>query len=158
MKKYHIIDNCKYLIISILIIVCDQILKRYIIDNFKLGQSQEIIPGLLSFTYLRNTGAAWNLLAGKMNLFYIISILALIVVIYYLFSLKYSHRFFKFGLAMVLGGIVGNFIDRLIFKYVIDMVDLDFINFNIFNLADCAITFGVIFIFYYFVFLVEKEN
>ena len=149
MKKYHIIDNCKYLIISILIIVCDQILKRYIIDNFKLGQSREIIPGLLSFTYLRNTGAAWNLLAG---------ILALIVVIYYLFSLKYSHRIFKFGLAMVLGGIVGNFIDRLIFKYVIDMFDLDFINFNIFNLADCAITFGVIFIFYYFVFLVEKEN
>lgn len=158
MKKYHIIDNCKYLIISILIIVCDQILKRYIIDNFKLGQSREIIPGLLSFTYLRNTGAAWNLLAGKMNLFYLISILALIVVIYYLFSLKYSHRIFKFGLAMVLGGIVGNFIDRLILKYVIDMFDLDFINFNIFNLADCAITFGVIFIFYYFVFLVEKEN
>ena len=158
MKKYHIIDNCKYLIISILIIVCDQILKRYIIDNFKLGQSREIIPGLLSFTYLRNTGAAWNLLAGKMNLFYLISILALIVVIYYLFSLKYSHRIFKFGLAMVLGGIVGNFIDRLIFKYVIDMFDLDFINFNIFNIADSAITVGIVLVFVYLIFFSEKEE
>lgn len=127
MKKYHIIDNCKYLIISILIIVCDQILKRYIIDNFKLGQSREIIPGLLSFTYLRNTGAAWNLLAGKMNLFYLISILALIVVIYYLFSLKYSHRIFKFGLAMVLGGIVGNFID-ILFMVIYYLVYVDHIS------------------------------
>ena len=64
---------------------------------------------------------------------------------------------FKSGLVLVLGGIIGNLIDRLHLKYVIDMIQLDFVQFNIFNLADAAITVGVILIFSYLLFI-ERED
>ena len=70
---------------------------------------------------------------GKMILFYLISIAAIAVVIYYLFNPKYKNGLFDTGLALVLGGIIGNFIDRLHLKYVIDMLQLDFIQFNIYK-------------------------
>lgn len=62
------------------------------------------------------------------------------------------------GLALILGGIVGNFIDRLHLKYVVDMLQLDFVHFNIFNIADSAITVGVILVFIYLIFIEGKEE
>ena len=93
-----------------------------------------------------------------MILFYLISIAAIAVVIYYLFNPKYKNGLFDTGLALVLGGIIGNFIDRIHLKYVIDMLQLDFIHFNIFNIADSAITVGVIIIFIYLIVFADKED
>ena len=93
-----------------------------------------------------------------MWLFYAISIVAIGVCLYFLFNKKYKNVWFDVGIALVLGGIIGNFIDRLHLKYVVDMLQLDFIHFNIFNIADSAITVGVILIFIYLVFFDEKEN
>ena len=75
-----------YLIISLLVIIADQLLKNYIVTNFKIGDEKTIIPDVLSFTYLQNDGAAWNIFSGQMILFYLISIAAIAVVIYYLFN------------------------------------------------------------------------
>lgn len=147
-----------YLIISFIVIILDQGLKFYITSNFQLGQVKTIIPGILSFNYLQNNGAAWNVLPGQMWLFYIISIIAIVVCIYFLFNKKYKNALFNVGIALVLGGIIGNFIDRLHLKYVVDMLQLDFIHFNIFNIADSAITIGVILIFIYLIFFDEKES
>ena len=143
-----------YLIVSLLVIIADQLLKNYIVTNFKIGDEKTIIPGVLSFTYLQNDGAAFS---GQMILFYLISIAAIAVVIYYLFNPKYKNGLFDTGLALVLGGIIGNFIDRLHLKYVIDMLQLDFIQFNIFNIADSAITVGIILVFIYLIFISEKD-
>ena len=77
--------------------------------------------------------------------------------LYYYFNKNYSHWMFKSGLVLVLGGIIGNLIDRLHLKYVIDMIQLNFVQFNIFNLADAAITVGVILIFSYLLFI-ERED
>lgn len=147
-----------YLLISGIIVVLDQILKGYIASNYHLGEVHQVIPGILSFNYLQNNGAAWNVLPGQMIIFYIISVVAIGVCLYFLFNRKYSNKLFDIGLAFVLGGIIGNFIDRLHLKYVIDMLQLDFVNFNIFNLADSAITVGVIIIFIYLLFFDEKEG
>ena len=147
-----------YLLISGIIVVLDQILKGYIASNYHLGEVHQVIPGILSFNYLQNNGAAWNVLPGQMIIFYIISVVAIGVCLYFLFSRKYSNKLFDIGLTFVLGGIIGNFIDRLHLKYVIDMLQLDFVNFNIFNLADSAITVGVIIIFIYLLFFDEKEG
>lgn len=147
-----------YLLIPIFVVALDQWLKNYIASNFKVGQVENIIPGILSFYYLRNNGAAWNILAGQMWLFYLISIIAMGVVLYYLFNPKFKNGLFDTGLALVLGGIIGNFIDRLHLKYVIDMFQLDFVNFNIFNIADSAITVGIILIFVYLLFFEGKED
>lgn len=146
-----------YLIISLVIVITDQGLKYYIANNYSLGEVHQVIPGILSFNYVQNNGAAWNVLAGQMWLFYIISLLAIGVCLYFLFRKQKHNPIFDIGLAFVLGGIIGNFIDRLHLKYVIDMLQLDFINFNIFNIADSAITIGVILIFIYLIFI-EKEN
>lgn len=146
-----------YLVISLLVVVADQWLKNYIVTNFKIGDEKTIIPGILSFTYLQNDGAAWNIFSGQMILFYLISIAAIVVVVYYLFNPKYKNWLFDTGLALVLGGIVSNFIDRLHLKYVIDMLQLDFVQFNIFNIADSAITVGIVLVFIYLIFISEKD-
>ena len=146
-----------YLVISLLVVIADQGLKNYIVTNFKIGDEHTIIPGILSFTYLQNDGAAWNIFSGQMILFYLISIAAIAVVVYYLFNPKYKNWLFDTGLALVLGGIIGNFIDRLHLKYVIDMLQLDFVQFNIFNFVDSAITVGIVLVFIYLIFMSEKD-
>ena len=146
-----------YLVISLLVVIADQGLKNYIVTNFKIGDEHTVIPGILSFTYLQNDVAAWNIFSGQMILFYLISIAAIAVVVYYLFNPKYKNWLFDTGLALVLGGIIGNFIDRLHLKYVIDMLQLDFVQFNIFNIADSAITVGIVLVFIYLIFMSEKD-
>lgn len=146
-----------YLVISLLVVIADQGLKNYIVTNFKIGDEHTVIPGILSFTYLQNDGAAWNIFSGQMILFYLISIAAIAVVVYYLFNPKYKNWLFDTGLALVLGGIIGNFLDRLHLKYVIDMLQLDFVQFNIFNIADSAITVGIVLVFIYLIFMSEKD-
>lgn len=147
-----------YLIISLCVVLADQGLKTYIVSNYAIGETHQVIPGILSFNYLQNNGAAWNILPGQMWLFYVISIVAIGVCGYFLVNKKYKNPLFDTGLALVLGGIVGNFIDRLHLKYVVDMLQLDFVNFNIFNIADSAITVGVILIFIYLLFFDDKEE
>ena len=147
-----------YLFISLFVVLADQGLKNYIVSNYTVGEVHQIIPGILSFNYLQNDGAAWNILTGQMWLFYIISIIAISVCLYFLFNKKYKNTLFDVGLALILGGIVGNFIDRLHLKYVVDMLQLDFINFNIFNIADSAITTGVLIIFIYLIFFADKDD
>lgn len=147
-----------YLLISFAVIFADQSLKYYIKTNFRVGETRKVVPGVFSFNYLQNNGAAWNILAGKMWFFYIITLVASIVVIYYLFNLKYQNITFDIGLALIFGGVIGNFMDRLQMHYVVDMFQLDFINFNIFNIADMAITVGLLLVFIYLIFLEDKNK
>lgn len=147
-----------YLFISLFVVLADQGLKNYIVSNYTVGEVHQIIPGILSFNYLQNDGAAWNILTGQMWLFYAISVIAIAVCLYFLFNKKYKNALFDVGLALVLGGIIGNFIDRLHLKYVVDMLQLDFINFNIFNIADSTITTGVLIIFIYLIFFADKDD
>lgn len=147
-----------YLLISLVIVISDQLLKSYIVTHLAVGQTQALIPGILSLTYLKNNGAAWNVLSGQMLFFYLLSIIAIGFCLYFLFSRKFRKPLFSIGLSILLGGIIGNLLDRLHLKYVIDMLQLDFVNFNIFNIADSAITVGVIIIFIYLLFFDSKEN
>ena len=147
-----------YLFISLFVVLAAQGLKSYIVCHYSVGEVHQIIPGTLSFNYLQNDGAAWNILTGQMWLFYGISVIAIGVCLYFLFNKKYKNALFDVGLALVLGGIIGNFIDRLHLKYVVDMLRLDFINFNIFNIADTAITIGVLIIFIYLIFFADKDD
>ena len=147
-----------YLIITLFVVLADQGLKNYIVSNYSVGEVHQIIPGILSFNYLQNNGAAWNILTNQMWLFYFISIIAIGVCLYFLFNKKYKNVLFDIGLSFVLGGIIGNFIDRLRLKYVVDMLQLDFVHFNIFNIADSAITIGVILIFIYLIIFADKDE
>lgn len=147
-----------YLLLSLIVVVIDQLIKLNVVQHLRVGESKTIIPNILSFYYLRNNGAAWNIFSGQMYFFYLISVIAIIAVLYFLFNPKYKSKTFDIGLALILGGIIGNFIDRVRLHYVVDMMQLDFINFNIFNFADSCITVGVMLVFIYLLFIDGKDK
>ena len=128
------------------LVVGDQALKSYVTTNIAPMSVHDFIPGLLSITHITNTGAAWSMLEGKMMFFYLVTIVAVVVLIYLFIKADKKDYLYRFSLIFLLAGTVGNAIDRFTRHFVVDMFNLDFINFPIFNLADTYITIGVILI------------
>lgn len=146
-----------YLLFSGVIIGLDQLMKFWTVENFFIGQEQSLIPNVFSLTYLQNTGGAFSLLEGQRIFFIIISIVAVIVVVYFLHKYLKESKWLTIGLSLFLAGAIGNFIDRFRLGYVVDMFQLDFVRFPIFNIADVALTIGVALIIIY-LFLDEREK
>ncbi len=147
-----------YFIISGLLIALDQWVKWWIVHDLALGETRSLIPNILSLNHIRNTGAAWSLLEGKMWFFALITIIAVVVVITLMVkNRKTGNRWFMIGLSLILAGAIGNFIDRMRLGYVVDMFQTDFINFPIFNVADVTLVCGVICILIYTI-LDEKDQ
>ena len=123
----------------LVLIAVDQLVKLYIVSDFKLGQVKSFIPHLVSLTYLQNTGAAFSMLENQQWLF------SLVIggAVYYLIKHLHASKWMLAGLTLVIAGGLGNFIDRIRQGFVVDMFQLDFINFAIFNVADMYLTFGV---------------
>lgn len=136
-----------YIILGLLILVGDQLLKGWIVANVSYGALHTVIPNILGLTYVQNDGAAWSMLAGQQWFFYIVTIIAVGVISYLFYTSEQSEKLYRIGLTLMLAGALGNFIDRLHLKYVVDMFQLEFINFPIFNVADTALTCGVICVF-----------
>ncbi len=134
-----------YWVLMFVLVIIDQVIKSAIVGHIALGASISIVPGLLSLTNLHNSGAAWSILQGKMSFFYLISVVALGVMVYLLWRLR-QRRLYEFGIVLMIAGTLGNFIDRIRIGYVVDMFQLDFINFPIFNFADLCLTVGVVLI------------
>ncbi|WP_409022552.1 signal peptidase II [Dellaglioa sp. P0083] len=132
-----------YALLAMIILVVDQVVKYAVSANIALNTSQTVIPNFLSIANIRNDGAAWSLLAGKQWFFFIVSILALGLMIYYFYKYR-TNMGYKLSITLMIAGTLGNFIDRLRFGYVVDMFQTDFVNFPIFNVADTALTVGVI--------------
>ncbi|MHC5267774.1 signal peptidase II [Enterococcus sp. LJL98] len=150
-----------YFFISFILVGLDQWVKYWTVSNLALGESQPFIPSLLSLTYIQNRGAAWSILEGQMLFFFVITIVAVAVVSYLLIKYRNEHWLFTIGLAFVLAGALGNFIDRMRLGYVIDMFQTEFMTFPIFNVADVTLFLGVVAIFSYTLFeekLKGKKN
>ncbi|RPF56063.1 signal peptidase II [Aquisalibacillus elongatus] len=136
----------RYYIITLIIIILDQLTKWSVASSMKLYESKEVIPGFLSITSHRNSGAAWGILEGQMWLFYIVTVIVIGVIIYYMQLYKDSYPWLMVGFAFILGGAIGNFIDRVFLQEVIDFIDVMIFayDFPIFNIADSALTVGVV--------------
>lgn len=134
-----------YLVAFLVIVIGDQVTKIIVDHTLSLGASYAIIDNFFYFTYAHNTGAAWGMLAGKISLFLIVSIIAAVGIIYYFIKSESYQKLTRFGLVLVFGGLIGNLIDRLAFGYVRDFIDFIIFgyNFPIFNVADMAITIGM---------------
>ena len=135
-----------YWLLFAVLVVGDQALKSYVTLNIAPMSVHDFIPGLLSITHITNTGAAWSMLEGKMMFFYLVTIIAVVVLVYLFIKADKKDYLYRFSLIFLLAGTVGNAIDRFTRHFVVDMFNLDFINFPIFNLADTYITIGVILI------------
>lgn len=148
-----------YYIIAMILIGLDQLSKYLTVQEIALGEVVSLVPNVLSLTYIRNSGAAWSILEDQMIFFYVITVVVVGALIYFLHTEGKKAPIASTGIAFIMGGAIGNFIDRLHLKYVIDMIRLEFINFPIFNVADMALTIGVIILIGYIVYdeLVKKK-
>lgn len=132
-----------YLTISLIIFGFDQLVKYLVVTHIKLNSTVSFIPHILSLSNVRNNGAAWSILQGQQLLLFVITVIALTVMLI-LLKKNRNDKLFSWALTLMIGGTLGNFLDRLRLGYVVDMFTLNFMNFPIFNVADCALTIGVI--------------
>lgn len=138
-----------YFIIAVLIVVLDQLFKYWIILNLSSGGQISLIPGIIHLTYEENTGAAFSIFQDMR--WVLVGIAAVCIIVVIIIMIKYRMRpLGLFSLAGVLGGAVGNGIDRALHGYVVDMFEVEFMRFAIFNIADIFITVGgIVFCLYY---------
>lgn len=136
--------NKKILLISTIILALDQISKAVIDITLKVGSSLKIIKNFFYLTYYQNLGAAWGILKNQNFLLIIGTIIILIVIYRYMYAFKSNKRnILAFGL--LIGGIIGNLLDRIILGYVRDFLDFYILgyDFPVFNISDCAIVIGI---------------
>lgn len=128
--------------VALLTVILDQLTKSLIRQNIQLNQSIPIIKNAFHLTYITNTGSAFGLFKG-LNLFFILfSIIVIIVIFYYLRKIVKNEKLLQFAVGMLLGGTIGNLIDRLFYGAVTDFID--FRIWPVFNVADSAVTISVI--------------
>ena len=139
------------LIVSVLLVAIDQISKYLIITNINYGHSVEILPGVVDFTYIHNTGAAFGMLQGKSWVLLSVSAIVVLVCLALLLKKTFNSKLLFCAISLIMAGGLGNMIDR-IFRAgnVIDFIELKFVDFAVFNFADCCVTIGAILIIYDF--------
>ncbi|MFF5993241.1 signal peptidase II [Lysinibacillus sp. KU-BSD001] len=134
--------------IAIIVILLDQLTKWMVVKNMELGERIAIWDPWFGLLSHRNRGAAWGMLQGQMWLFTIVTIGVIIAIIYFYHTEAKGKPFFQVSLMLLLGGAIGNFIDRLLLGEVVDFVDvlIPVINYHfpIFNIADAALTIAVV--------------
>ncbi|HRR36098.1 MAG TPA: signal peptidase II, partial [Clostridia bacterium] len=142
-----------WLFLSIMIVAADQLSKFFIVSNMQLGDSIKIIDGFLYITHTRNTGAAWGIFGEHTEYLAIFSVVATIALIVLLLYIK--RAFGAFSLALIIGGAVGNAIDRIRLGWVVDFIDAYIFGYDFpaFNVADSAITVGVFLLIIYMLFI-----
>ena len=134
-----------YAIFAAAIVAVDQFTKYLTVANIALYQDVPFIPGLLQFTYIQNTGAAFSSFEGQQWLFALIFALFTVRVIWEYKTKKMGFLpFERWCIAAIYGGGLGNMIDRVRMGYVVDMIETVFMEFPVFNVADCFITCGCI--------------
>lgn len=152
----------KFLLIvipSILLIYLDQITKNYASLYFKTDKLV-VINNILEFTYHENRGAAFGIMQNQHIIFYILTIIIMLLIIYYINKLELSKKNFPIFICLILiiSGAIGNFINRLINKYVIDFIYFKPIDFPVFNLADTYITIAVFLFLFLSIFIYKDKD
>lgn len=135
-----------YYVIPVGIIVLDQISKFFAVKYLRNLITYPLIQDVFHLTYVKNDGAAFSILKGKQSLLIIVTFIVIIGLIYYLHQSPKTKRYLLLNISLmfVIGGAIGNLIDRIRLGYVIDYFDFRLINFAVFNVADSFITVGTI--------------
>lgn len=134
------------IIISIILLCIDQISKLLVVNLLTKTDSITIIKNFFYLTYINNDGAAFSILVGKRILLILIAVLVIVMLIRYIKKNNIQNKLELVSISLIIGGSLGNLMDRVIRGYVIDFLDFKIFNYNfpIFNLADTFIVIGVI--------------
>lgn len=146
--KSFIIKFKKQLVMALVIlgvVGLDQLSKILVlknVENIEENGPFTIIKGIINLSYLENEGAAFGMLADHRWVFMTLSTVAIIGMGVYLFAFSKEGWFFQLGFALIIGGGIGNMIDRTVYGFVVDMIEVDFMEFAIFNVADSFVCIG----------------
>lgn len=146
-------------VIILAIIGLDQLTKYIVINRIGLGEKKTVIDGFFYLTHWKNTGAAWGIMQNGKLILVPVTIIVSIVLAYYL--VKSKNKMFRVSLSLILGGAIGNLIDRAFREGgVVDFLDFHFgsYNFPTFNVADSFIVIGTILLGYYILFVLKDDK
>ena len=136
--------------------------RKYSIAEAKLlGKPDfKIIGDAFVFSYLRNSGAAWGMLSGKINLFLVFTVIVMLIVTYVIINLPATRKYMPILITctLLVSGAAGNFIDRVRFGYVRDFIYFKLINFPVFNVADCYVTVSVVLLIILILFVYKEDD
>lgn len=133
------------IILSIIFLIIDQITKILVVNSLVPGENIEIIKNIFSIIYTNNTGAAFSILLGKRIFLIVVAILIIGILLYYIKKNKVDGKLNIIAFSLIIGGSLGNLIDRIVRGYVVDFISIKLgsYNFPIFNVADTLIVVGV---------------
>ena len=140
----------KIYFVTFFLFLMDFISKSFIVRKVDLLKSVKIIPNFFYITYLQNKGAAWGIFANSTTILALISLIFFVLISNYVKKIKNMSMSVVVAFSLLLGGILGNFVDRIIHGYVIDFLDFRIFGYNypVFNLADVMIVTAIILIIY----------
>lgn len=147
------------LIASIILgsVVFDQITKLLTVRFLELGETIPLWEDVFHFTYIQNRGAAFGMLSDNRWVFMVVSTVAIVGVLFYLIKYRPANKLLVISLSMIVGGGIGNMIDRVFLGYVVDFIDVRLINFAVFNIADSFVTVGACILILYLVLDMVRE-
>ncbi|MBE3554158.1 MAG: signal peptidase II [Thermicanus sp.] len=132
-----------YILLALLVFLLDQGSKWMVVHFMNEGDTIPLWPGVFHITSHRNAGAAFGILQNQRGLFLLITVVVVVGIVAVLWRLKGKNPLLSVALSLVLGGALGNFLDRLVAGEVVDFLDFRLIHYPIFNLADSSIVIGV---------------
>lgn len=136
------------IILTVLLVIIDQAIKYFVMSNINLYETFYTFSigghNIFSITHVRNNGAAWSILEGKTIILTVVAVIAIILVLFLIASGRFKLKLEVIMLSFIMAGGIGNLIDRIRYKEVIDYIRTDFIDFPIFNFADICVVVGAI--------------
>lgn len=147
-----------YAILAVVLILIDQLTKILTRAYIDLGESITFIPHVLDLTYIKNTGAAFSILEEHTWLLTVFSAIIVLVIAWLVIKKFFTNWLGMLSATLIMAGGVGNLIDRAVFRYVTDMIKTTFMDFPVFNFADCCITVGVVLLVIYVLFFCKDEK
>tara|TARA_B100000886_G_C20176054_1_gene388133 strand:- start:77 stop:544 length:468 start_codon:yes stop_codon:yes gene_type:complete len=145
-----------FLLLSISVVVIDQLSKYLLTTNYNYFYKQDFI--LINFEYVKNYGAAFNIFSGSRLFLSSVSVVFSIILLYLILRNTTTKNIDLYSYSFILGGTLGNGIDRILKGFVIDFIKINYINFPIFNVADISINIGFLIILYSLVKLNSKDD
>ena len=145
-----------YAVLALLLVLLDQGVKYLVLTKIPLGGHVPFLPHLLELTYVQNTGAAFSILETHTWLLALVSLVMSVLLAWALFKPLFRHPLGRFFLSLVLAGAVGNLIDRAFRGFVVDMFNVLFMNFAVFNVADICVVVGGIGLGVYYLLLADR--
>lgn len=145
-----------YAMLALVLVVLDQLVKLLVMQYIPLGGHVPFIPHLLELTYVQNTGAAFSMLSEHTWILALVSLVMSVVLAVAIWKNVFRHPIGKIALTLLLAGAVGNLIDRVFRHFVVDMFNVLFMNFAVFNVADICVVVGGFTAAVYYLFLADK--